>query len=148
MRISTRRSTGSAPPTSAISRKTARPQKGDRLIIDFMGKIDGEAFPGGSTEDAPILLGGGNFIPGFEEGLIGAKAGEEREVEATFPDDYPEAALAGKTARFEIKIKEVAHPRPRRSTRISPRGSASSRSRRSATRSSSAWSRTARKLHA
>ena len=75
-----------------------------------MGKIDGEAFPGGSTEDAPILLGSGNFIPGFEEGLIGAKAGEEREVEATFPAEYPEARLAGKTARFEVKVKEVATP--------------------------------------
>jgi trigger factor len=84
--------------------------KGDRLIIDFVGKIDGEAFPGGSTEDAPVLLGSGNFIPGFEEGLMGAKAGEEREVEATFPDDYQEKVLAGKKARFEVKIKDVAAP--------------------------------------
>jgi trigger factor len=84
--------------------------KGDRLIIDFVGKIDGEAFPGGSTEDAPVLLGSGNVIPGFEEGLMGAKAGEEREVEATFPDDYQEKALAGKKARFQVKIKDVAAP--------------------------------------
>src|SRR6185437_3692884 len=54
--------------------KDGTAEKGDRLIIDFVGKIDGEAFPGGSTEDAPILLGSGNFIPGFEEGLMGAKA--------------------------------------------------------------------------
>jgi trigger factor len=90
--------------------KEGAAEKGDRLIIDFVGKIDGEALPGGSTEDAPVLLGSGNFIPGFEEGLMGAKAGEEREVEATFPDDYQEKALAGKNARFEVKIKDVAAP--------------------------------------
>ena len=90
--------------------KDGTAEKGDRLIIDFVGKIDGEAFPGGSTEDAPILLGSGNFIPGFEEGLMGAKAGEEREVEAIFPANYQEAGLAGKTARFEVKVKEVASP--------------------------------------
>lgn len=85
-------------------------ETGDRLTIDFVGKIDGEPFKGGSTEDAPIVLGGANFIPGFEEGLAGAKAGEEREVDATFPENYPEASLAGKTARFEVKVKEVAAP--------------------------------------
>ncbi|HMK40763.1 MAG TPA: trigger factor, partial [Methyloceanibacter sp.] len=90
--------------------KEGKAEKGDRLIIDFVGKIDGEAFPGGSTEDAPILLGSGNFIPGFEEGLMGAKSHEEREVEATFPANYQEAGLAGKTARFEVKVKEVASP--------------------------------------
>jgi trigger factor len=90
--------------------KAGTAEKGDRLIIDFVGKIDGEAFPGGSTEDAPILLGSGNFIPGFEEGLMGAKTAEERAVEATFPDDYQEKALAGKTARFEVKVKEVSAP--------------------------------------
>ena len=62
---------------------------GDRLIIDFVGTIDGKPFEGGTTEDAPIVLGSGNFIPGFEEGLTGARAGEEREVEATFPDRLP-----------------------------------------------------------
>ncbi len=85
-------------------------ETGDRLTIDFVGTMDGEPFKGGSTEDAPIVLGSGNFIPGFEEGLAGAKAGEEREVGATFPDNYPEAGLAGKTARFEVKVKEVAAP--------------------------------------
>ncbi|MGV1014940.1 MAG: trigger factor, partial [Methyloceanibacter sp.] len=83
---------------------------GDRLIIDFVGKLDGEPFEGGSNEDSPVVLGGGNFIPGFEEGLTGAKAGEEREVEAIFPADYPEARLAGKAVRFEVKVKEVAAP--------------------------------------
>jgi trigger factor len=85
-------------------------ETGDRLIIDFVGSIDGEPFEGGSTEDAPIILGAGNFIPGFEEGLTGAEAGAEREIEATFPDDYPQASLAGKTASFAVRIKEVGAP--------------------------------------
>ena len=79
-------------------------------MIDFVGSIDGTPFEGGSTEDAPIVLGSGNFIPGFEEGLTGARAGEAREVEATFPESYPEASLAGKTARFAVKVKEVGAP--------------------------------------
>jgi trigger factor len=83
---------------------------GDRVTIDFVGKIDGEAFDGGSAEDAQIVLGQGNFIPGFEEGLQGAKAGEERKVKATFPAEYPVEKLAGKEAEFEVKIKEVAAP--------------------------------------
>ena len=81
---------------------------GDRLTIDFKGTIGGEPFSGGNAEDAQVMLGGRNFIPGFEEGLADAKAGEERVVEATFPEHYPEASLAGKQARFDIKIKEVA----------------------------------------
>ena len=90
--------------------KDGAAETGDRLVIDFTGTIDGVAFEGGSTEDAPIVLGSGNFIPGFEEGLTGARAGEEREVEATFPEAYPEASLAGKTARFAVKVKEVGAP--------------------------------------
>ena len=84
--------------------------EGDRLIIDFKGSIDGEEFTGGSAEDAQVVLGGRNFIPGFEEGLTGAKTGEQRAVDATFPADYPEARLAGKTARFDVTVKEVASP--------------------------------------
>jgi trigger factor len=83
---------------------------GDRLIIDFTGSIDGKPFEGGATEDAPVVLGSGNFIPGFEEGLKGARAGEEREVDATFPEKYPEANLAGKPAHFSVKVKEVGAP--------------------------------------
>jgi trigger factor len=90
--------------------KDGAAESGDRLIIDFTGMIDGVAFEGGSTEDAPVVLGSGNFIPGFEEGLTGARAGEEREIEATFPEGYPEASLAGKSARFAVKIKEVGAP--------------------------------------
>jgi len=83
---------------------------GDRLTIDFVGKIGEEAFEGGTGEDTQIVLGQGNFIPGFEEGLSGAKAGEERTVSATFPADYPVEALAGKAATFAVKVKEVASP--------------------------------------
>jgi len=90
--------------------KDGAAETGDRLTVDFVGKIDGTPFEGGSTENAPIVLGSGNFIPGFEEGLAGAKAGEDREVDATFPEGYPEASLAGKTARFEVKVKGVAAP--------------------------------------
>ena len=81
---------------------------GDRLTIDFVGRIGEEPFEGGSGEDAQIVLGKGNFIPGFEDGLLGAKAGEERTVKATFPDDYSVEALKGKAATFTVKIKEVA----------------------------------------
>jgi trigger factor len=90
--------------------KEGAAESGDRLIVDFVGSIDGTPFEGGAAEDAPIVLGGGNFIPGFEEGLTGARAGESREIEATFPADYPQANLAGKTALFVVKIKEVGAP--------------------------------------
>jgi trigger factor len=90
--------------------KEGAAEKGDRLIIDFTGTIDGEPFEGGSSEDAPVMLGSANFIPGFEEGLTGARAGEEREIDVTFPGDYPEASLAGKPARFAVKVKEVGTP--------------------------------------
>ncbi len=90
--------------------KDGAAETGDRLIIDFTGSIDGKPFEGGSTEDAPVILGSANFIPGFEEGLAGARAGDEREVEATFPEAYPEASLAGKSARFAVKVKEVGAP--------------------------------------
>lgn len=84
--------------------------EGDRLTIDFKGTINGEPFAGGSAEDAQVMLGSERFIPGFEEGLTGAKAGEERAIDVTFPDAYPEASLAGKKARFEVKVKQVASP--------------------------------------
>lgn len=83
---------------------------GDRLTISFVGKIDGEAFEGGTAEDVPLVLGQGGFIPGFEEGLTGAKAGEQRVVTATFPDGYPVDTLKGKTATFDATVKEVAKP--------------------------------------
>jgi trigger factor len=85
-------------------------KKADRVTIDFVGKLDGEVFEGGTAEDAPITLGAGGFIPGFEEGLTGVKAGDEKVIEATFPEAYPEAKLASKAVTFEVKVKEVAAP--------------------------------------
>jgi trigger factor len=83
---------------------------GDRATIDFVGTIDGEAFEGGSSEGVQVEIGSGNFIPGFEEQLVGAKAGEKRAVTATFPAEYPAAHLAGKTANFDVTVKEIAAP--------------------------------------
>lgn len=83
----------------------------DRVKIDFVGKIDGEAFEGGAATGADLVLGKGQFIPGFEEGLLGAKADEERVVEATFPEEYQVKELAGKVAQFETKVIEVAAPK-------------------------------------
>jgi trigger factor len=85
-------------------------EDGDRVVIDFVGRIDGEAFDGGSAQDASIVIGQGQFIPGFEEGLKGGKAGETRAIEANFPAEYPMPALAGKTAQFEVVIKAVGAP--------------------------------------
>lgn len=84
---------------------------GDQLIIDFLGKIDGEAFEGGAAEKASLVLGSKQFIPGFEEQLVGAKADEERVLNITFPEDYGAAHLAGKAATFDIKVHEVKGPR-------------------------------------
>ena len=84
--------------------------KGDRVTIDFVGSIDGVEFEGGKGEDAQVVLGGGGFIPGFEDGLLGAKSGDEPAIHATFPDGYSEAKLAGKKANFKTKVKEVSEP--------------------------------------
>jgi len=84
---------------------------GYKLKIDFIGRIDGEIFDGGTAEGIELVLGQGGFIPGFEEGLTGAKAGEERKVEVAFPDDYPVDTLKGKAAEFDTKVVEVAKPK-------------------------------------
>ena len=84
---------------------------GDRVTIDYVGKIDGVAFDGGTGDGMQVVLGQGNFIPGFEDGLKGAKAGDERVVEAKFPDTYQVKDLAGKTAQFDVKVTEVAAPK-------------------------------------
>ncbi len=83
---------------------------GDRVTLDFVGKIDGEAFDGGAAEGAQLVLGQGQFIPGFEEGLKGAMAGDTRAVTATFPEAYPVKPLAGKVAIFDVTVKAVAAP--------------------------------------
>lgn len=85
--------------------------EGDQVTIDFVGKIGGEAFQGGTGEAMPVVIGRGGFIPGFEDGLKGARAGDEKVIEATFPAEYPVPDLAGKSASFEVKVKEIAVPR-------------------------------------
>ncbi|MDX6623867.1 MAG: trigger factor [Solirubrobacterales bacterium] len=81
--------------------------EGDSLLIDFEGLLDGKAFEGGKAEDYLLGLGSGQLIEGFEEQLAGAKAGEDREVKVTFPDDYQAEHLAGEDALFKVKVKEV-----------------------------------------
>lgn len=82
-------------------------QTGDTVIIDFAGTRDGEAFDGGSAEGTSLELGSGRMIPGFEEGLVGATAGEEKVLELTFPEDYQSEALAGADVQFVVTLKEV-----------------------------------------
>jgi trigger factor len=85
--------------------------KGDFLVLDFVGKTDGEAFEGGEARGFMLELGSGRLIPGFEEQLEGASAGDERQVEVTFPEDYQAEALAGKEATFDCSVKEVKEKR-------------------------------------
>lgn len=80
---------------------------GDEVIIDFVGKKDGVEFAGGSAKDHHLVLGSGQFIPGFEEGIIGHEAGDKFDLEVTFPKDYPEKSLAGQKAVFETLVKQV-----------------------------------------
>ena len=82
-------------------------KEGDTLVIDYVGSIDGEEFDGGKGADQLIELGSGQFIPGFEDQLMGASTGEERRLELKFPDDYQAEHLAGKDAAFEVKVSEV-----------------------------------------
>jgi trigger factor len=90
--------------------KKGKAEDGDRVTMDFVGKIGGEPFEGGSGEDVNLVLGSGQFIPGFEDQLVGAKAGDEKSVTVTFPQDYSAAHLAGKDAVFDVKVKDVARP--------------------------------------
>ncbi|HMQ57760.1 MAG TPA: trigger factor, partial [Rhizobiaceae bacterium] len=89
------------------STKDGAAESGDRVTIDYAGSIDGEPFEGGADNGAKLVLGSGNFIPGFEDQLIGAKAGDERTVKVTFPEDYPAAHLAGKEASFAVTVQAV-----------------------------------------
>ncbi|MDF1586891.1 trigger factor [Marinimicrococcus flavescens] len=86
-------------------------QDGDQVVIDFVGRIDGEAFEGGSSEGFQLTLGSKSMVEGFEDQLVGASAGETREVKVTFPESYPEN-LRGKDAAFEVTVKEVKAPLP------------------------------------
>lgn len=90
--------------------KDGAAEEGDQVVIDFLGKVDGEAFEGGAAEDYPLVLGSNSFIPGFEDQLIGVKAGEEKAVEVSFPEGYQAEHLAGKAAVFDCTVKEVKAP--------------------------------------
>ncbi len=93
--------------------ETARAaKKGDIVVVNFVGKIDGEAFDGGTGNDINIELGANQFIPGFEDQLIGAKAGQSLDVNVTFPEDYGSAELAGKDATFACEVTELREPIP------------------------------------
>ncbi len=93
-------------PTVEVTAKRAA-KAGDVVVIDFIGRIDGEAFEGGAAEGHALELGSDSFIPGFEEGLVGVKVGETRDVNVSFPEDYQAAHLAGKPAMFEVTVKEL-----------------------------------------
>jgi trigger factor len=90
--------------------KTDGAEKGDRVTIAFQGTLDGQPFEGGSGEDVPIVLGSGQFIPGFEEHLAGIKAGENRTFDVNFPETYPAPKVAGKAATFAVTAKAVEAP--------------------------------------
>jgi trigger factor len=85
-------------------------EKGDRVTIDFVGSMDGEKFDGGAATDTDLVLGSNSFIPGFEDQLVGVKAGDEKTITVTFPEGYQAAHLAGKPAEFAITVKAVAAP--------------------------------------
>ncbi len=92
-------------------KKGSKSKDGDQVVIDFLGKVDDVAFEGGAAEDYPLVLGSNSFIPGFEEQLVGVKAGDEKNVEVSFPEEYQAEHLAGKAAIFECKIKDVKEPK-------------------------------------
>ena len=88
--------------------KTGKAAEGDRVTMNYLGKVDGVAFDGGAAEDAELVIGSNRFIPGFEDQLVGVEAGEEKSITVTFPTEYPAANLAGKEAVFDITVKDVA----------------------------------------
>jgi trigger factor len=90
--------------------KSVKAKDGDMVVIDFLGKLDGEPFEGGAAEDAELVLGSGQFIPGFEDQLVGKTPGDEVEVKVTFPDSYQAEKLKGKEAVFDVKVKDVKAP--------------------------------------
>ena len=86
-------------------------ENGDAVVIDFVGKIDGVPFDGGAAEQQSVVIGSNRFIPGFEEQLLGVKAGDDTELNVSFPENYQAANLAGKAAVFEVKVHEVRAPK-------------------------------------
>ncbi len=91
--------------------KDGAAESGDQVVIDFVGKVDGEAFEGGTATDYPLVLGSNSFIPGFEDGLIGATKDEVRDVSVSFPEEYGAKHLAGKAAVFTCTVKAVKAPK-------------------------------------
>ncbi|OYW45596.1 MAG: trigger factor [Sphingomonadales bacterium 32-68-7] len=87
--------------------KSRKAAEGDQVVIDFTGRIDGVEFEGGKAEGTALVLGSGQFIPGFEDQLVGAKTGETRTVKITFPADYPAENLKGRDAEFEVAVQQV-----------------------------------------
>lgn len=92
----------------AVERESAND---DQIVIDFVGRIDGEEFDGGKAEKAPLVLGSNAMIPGFESQLLGLKAGDEKTIKVTFPEEYQAEHLAGKETEFDIKVHEVKESR-------------------------------------
>lgn len=92
--------------------KDGAAESGDQVVIDFAGRVDGEAFEGGTASDYPLVLGSNSFIPGFEDQLVGVAKGDERDVSVTFPAEYGAKHLAGKDAVFACTIKAVKAPKP------------------------------------
>lgn len=92
-------------------KKGTKAKDGDQVVIDFVGKLGDEAFEGGAAEDYPLVLGSNSFIPGFEDQLVGVKAGEEKVVTVTFPEEYGAENLAGKEANFSVTVKAVKAPK-------------------------------------
>jgi len=93
-----------------FAEKDGAAEDGDRVTMAYVGKLDGEPFEGGADENGQLVLGSGQFIPGFEEQLVGVKADDEKTIDVTFPEDYPAAHLAGKTAQFDITVKQIEAP--------------------------------------
>ena len=100
-----------SPQAVTYEAKKGQAKDGDQVVIDFVGKVDGEAFEGGSAEDYPLVLGSNSFIPGFEDQLLKKKAKDEVDVKVTFPEGYQAEHLAGKDAVFDVTIKEVRGPK-------------------------------------
>jgi trigger factor len=88
----------------------AKAERGDRLVIDFNGRVDGKWFEGGTGTDVVVNLGAGSFLPGFEDQLTGAAAGEQKQIKVTFPSEYSNAQLAGKDAEFDVTVKSIGTP--------------------------------------
>ncbi len=98
--------------TRSFTTKDGSAEAGDRLTIAYVGKIDGEPFDGGTADDATVTIGDSQFVPGFDEQLIGLAVGDTKTIEVTFPDDYGVKSLAGKPATFDVTVKSVAAGEP------------------------------------